>query len=339
MTDDHISFERLSDAIEATLLGGGASPEAAALIARTHAACERDGARSHGVFRVLQYLDTLHTGYLDGHAEPRVEQVTSSFIRVDAEGGIAQLALERARPAILDAVRTQGVAVVAIRNSHHHAALWPDLEPFAEAGYLAISSVTGGVPHVAPPGAHEAVLSTNPFAFAIPVAGARPLVVDFATSSMSYGDLTLAANAGRSVPTGTGVDSSGNETTDPNAIRDGGALLPFGGHKGAALSMLVELLASALTGGRFSFQAIDGRPDGAHSSRTGQFLLVIDPDRGNPSGFAGRAAELVRMLRESGVERLPADHRYRIRERSLSEGIAITPAIRELLDALPTPAG
>lgn len=330
---ERIPLDSLVKAIEAVLVDAGASPEVAAVLARNHAGCERDGALSHGVFRVAQQAETLRSGYLDGAAEPRVERVGSSYIRVDAAGGIAQLALERARDEITRAVEKEGVAVVAIRDSQHHSALWPDLEPFAEAGWVALTMVTGGEPTVAPAGAHEAALSTNPFAFATPVADAPPVIADFATSSMSYGDLTLAARAGRTVPPGTGVDSAGNETTDPRAIVDGGNLLPFGGHKGAALSMMVELLASALTGGDFTFEAHREKPSGAHSTRTGQFLLVIDPDRGASGGYAARAAQLVLTLRDAGMDRMPADHRYRMRAEAERLGIPVTPAIRDLLAA------
>ncbi|RGE22037.1 Ldh family oxidoreductase [Leucobacter sp. wl10] len=333
MSTERIPFERLVEAIETVLVEAGASPEVAGILALNHAGCERDGALSHGVFRVSQYAETLRSGYLDSVAEPRVERVSSSYLRVDAAGGIAQLALSRARDEISRAVEEQGVAVVAIRDSQHHSALWPDLEPFADAGYVAVTAVTGGEPTVAPAGAHRAVLSTNPFAFAMPIEGAPHLIADFATSSMSYGDLTLAAQAGRSVPVGTGVDAAGGETTDPRAIVDGGVLLPFGGHKGAMLSMMVELLASALTGGDFSFEAQRDKPGGAHSTRTGQFLLVIDPDRGASTPFAGRASRLVQALRDAGMDRMPADHRYRTRAEAETLGIPVTPAIRELLDA------
>ncbi|WP_156143973.1 Ldh family oxidoreductase, partial [Sinomonas humi] len=255
--------------------------------------------------------------------------------RCCAGRGIAQVALARARQKIMHAVEEEGVALVAIRHSHHHSALWPDLEPFAESGCIALTTVTGGVPTVAPVGVHEAVLSTNPFAYAIPVAGAPPLVADFATSSVSFGDLTLAARTGRPVPPGTGVDAEGRDTTDAGAIADGGSLLPFGGHKGAALSVMVEVLASALTGGAFSREASVDKPSGAHSSRTGQFLLVIDPDRGTSGEFADRVATFTKMLRAAGMDRLPADHRYARRAEAEARGIPVTNAIRELLD-LPT---
>ncbi|MFF2315266.1 Ldh family oxidoreductase [Arthrobacter sp. NPDC058097] len=327
----YISFADLVSAIETALLKAGAAAEAAAIVARNHAMCERDGSLSHGVFRVPQYVETLATGYLDGAAVPRVEQVTASYIRVDAANGFAQVGLERARESIMNTVAEQGVAVVAMRNSVHHSALWPDVEPFAHAGYVAFTAVTGGVPTVAPAGVREAVLSTNPFAFATPVQGAHPMVVDSATSSMSFGDLSLAARDGRPVPIGTGVDARGVETTDAGAIADGGTLLPFGGHKGAALSMMVEILASALTGGAFSVEAVVDKPAGAYPSRTGQFFLVVDPDRGWGGDFASRVAGFLQMLRSAGMDRLPADHRYASRARAESRGVPVTQAIGQLL--------
>ncbi|MFK0002731.1 Ldh family oxidoreductase [Paenarthrobacter sp. NPDC090522] len=330
-TEERITFSGLVAAIESTLLAAGADAKAARIMALNHAMCERDGALSHGVFRVPQYVETLASGYLDGDAEPLVEQITSSYIRVDAASGFAQVALDVVREDILKSVADQGVAVVAIRNSIHHSALWPDIEPFAEAGYFAFTTVTGGVPTVAPAGVRKAVLSTNPFAFASPVHGRRPLIVDSATSSMSFGDLTLAAKAGRAVAPGTGVDSNGRDTTDAKAIVEGGTLLPFGGHKGAALSIVVEILASALTGGDFSVQAVVGKPEGAYPSRTGQFLLVADPERGGNSEFGIRVAGFLQMLREAGMDRLPADHRYAVRAEAETRGIPITQTIQQLL--------
>lgn len=328
---ERIRFEDLVTAIDSTLQRAGAAPEAAAIMARNFAGCERDGAHSHGVFRVPQIVETLATGYLDGAAQPTVEQVTDSYLRVDAHSGFAQVALEAARPAILQALEQQGVAIAAIRNSHHHSALWPDIEPFAEAGYAAITAVAAGVPNTAPAGATEPVYGTNPFAYAAPNAGSHPLVVDFATSAISFGDVTLAAQEGKALPAGTGLDEDGHETTDAAAIVDGGTLLPFGGHKGASLSLMVELLAAALTGGDFSVEAAEGKPEGAVTTRTGQFVLAIDPNRGATGDFAERAQQLIAVLRGAGLERLPGDRRYAARDEAASRGIPVTPAIRDLL--------
>ncbi|GAA4478770.1 Ldh family oxidoreductase [Microbacterium panaciterrae] len=336
MHDSRIPFSQLVAVIASALRGAGASPETAEVLATNCASCERDGALSHGVFRVPGYVASLRSGWADGAATPIVERVGGAFVRVDAANGFSQPALAAAATEIDAVIEDAGVAVVAIRDSHHFSSLWPDLEPFAEKGLVAITMVTGGAA-VIPRDAHQKVLGTNPFAFASPVAGRLPLVVDFATSSMSHGDLQLAAKAGRTVPIGTGTGTSGRDTEDPGEILADGGLLPFGGYKGAALSIMVELLASGLTGGSFSYRndlvfaqhAADGS-----TAKTGQLLILIDPDRG-ASGYAERVAEFVGALRNAGMERLPADQRYRVRAEAELGGVPITPAIRELMDTQP----
>jgi delta1-piperideine-2-carboxylate reductase len=151
---------------------------------------------------------------------------------------------------------------------------------------------------------------------------------------MAHGDLSIAAREGRTVPPGTGVDAAGASTTDPAAILDGGALLPFGGHKGAAIAMTIEILAAALTGGRVSFEVDWSGHPGATIPCTGQFLLLIDPARGGDFGFAARVAALSDLVRSAGDGRLPGDRRLRNRARSLAEGVALTDEEAKLLRAL-----
>jgi delta1-piperideine-2-carboxylate reductase len=186
-------------------------------------------------------------------ASAQVTDVASGYVRVDAGGGFAQPALAAARALLVEKARSAGIAVLAIHNSHHFAALWPDVEPFADEGLVALS-VVNSMTCVVPHGARKPLFGTNPIAFAAPCAGHDPIVFDMATSAMAHGDVQIAARAGQQLPEGMGVDAGGQPTTDPKAILEGGALLPFGGHKGSALSMMVELLAAALTGGHFSWE-------------------------------------------------------------------------------------
>lgn len=151
----------------------------------------------------------------------------------------------------------------------------------------------------------------------------RGLPIDFATSSMSNGDLRIAAREGHSVPMGTGIDASGALSDSPSDILNGGALLPFGGHKGAAVSLMVEVLASALTGGQFSAQVdFSGHP-GAETPKTGQIVIVIDPARGNNAAFSSRVAKLIDVIRQAGQPRLPSDRRYKAREEAERSGIPL----------------
>ncbi|MBP2236492.1 delta1-piperideine-2-carboxylate reductase [Sinorhizobium kostiense] len=328
-----ISFEDLRALLKRIFLKAGAAQTVADILADNCAACERDGCHSHGIFRMPGYVTNLETGWVDGRAVPTAQEVGPSFLRIDARNGFAQPSFEAFRPQIGQIIEATGVAVVAINNSHHFSALWPELEPFAQVGFVGISVVTGGCV-VVPPGGRKRVLGTNPIAFATPVGGSDPLIFDFATSNMSHGDLTIAAGAGRKVPYGTGVDRHGRLSDDPVVINDGGGILPFGGHKGAALSLMVEVLASALTGGKFAAEVdFTGYPE-ANAPKTGQLLIFIDPRRGGNVGFSNRVRDLLEMLRHAGQERFPSQQRYQRRAAAMKDGIPIRAADFENLEAL-----
>ncbi len=193
-----------------------------------------------------------------------------------------------------------------------------------------VNSMTCVVPH----GAQRPLFGTNPIAFAAPREGAEPIVFDLATSAIAHGDVQIAKRQGQPLPPGMGVDREGQPTCDPAAILDGGALLPFGGHKGSALSMMVELLAAALTGGNFSFEFDWSQHPGAQTPWTGQLLIVIDPSHLGGGRFAQRSGELVRQMQAVGLERMPGDRRYRTRAKSLEHGIPLAVAELARLRAL-----
>ncbi len=327
-----LMFAELCALLTAVFAASGVGPAQAAILADNCARCERDGALSHGVFRIPGYRASLQSGWVDGGAAAIVERVGPAFLRADARNGFAQPALAAARAELVQMVQECGAAILAIRHSHHFSALWPDLEPFAAEGLIALSTVAG-LACVAPTAGARPVFGTNPIAFAAPVAGDLPLVMDLSTSACSNGDTRIAARTGRPLPAGAGVDRDGHPTTDPNAVLDGGALLPFGGYKGAALSLMVEILAAALTGGQFSHEVDFSRHPGAETPRTGQLLILIDPNRGAAAGApAERIAGFLEILRAAGVDRLPGGRRYAQRRRSERDGIALDPAQWRALD-------
>lgn len=328
-----LPFSELEALLARIFVRHGTSDDVAKVLAANCASAQRDGSDSHGVFRIPGYLSTLASGWVDGKVVPRVEDVAPGYVAVDAGNGFAQPALEAARPLLLEKVRNNGIALLAIRNSHHFAALWPDVEPFAQDGLVALAFVNS-MACVVPHGGHKPLFGTNPIAFAAPRAGTDPLVFDLATSAIAHGDVQIAAREGHTLPEGYGVDRNGEPTRDPAAILDGGALLPFGGYKGSALSMMVELLAAALTGGNFSFDFDWSRHPGAKTPWTGELLIVIDPSKGAGSNFAQRTEILVREMQDAGQTRQPGDRRYRQRAESARVGIAIDTCELEKLRAL-----
>jgi len=325
-----VTFDALVSLLQQIFLKHGTSAEVAAVLAENCASAQRDGAHSHGVFRIPGYVSTLNSGWVNGRAVPVVEDVASGFVAVDAGGGFAQPALAAARELLVAKARSAGIAVLAIRNSHHFAALWPDVEPFAYEGLVALS-VVNSMTCVVPHGADRPLFGTNPIAFAAPRADGDPIVFDLATSAIAHGDVQIAARKGEKLPPGMGVDSLGQPTQDPKAILEGGALLPFGGHKGSALSMMVELLAAALTGGNFSFEFDWSNHPGAKTPWTGQLLIVIDPSKTAGQDFASRSQELVRQMHAAGLRRLPGDRRHRERSKSAAQGVALdAPTLAQL---------
>ena len=319
----HIAFAELQALLQRIFVRHGTTETVARALAFNCASAQRDGAHSHGVFRIPGYVSTLASGWVDGRAVPEVTDVASGYVSVDAKGGFAQPALAAARELLVTKARSAGIAVLAIHNSHHFAALWPDVEPFADEGLVALS-VVNSMTCVVPHGARQPLFGTNPIAFAAPCAGSDPIVFDMATSAMAHGDVQIAARKGEQLPDGIGVDRQGEPTRDPQKILDGGALLPFGGHKGSALSMMVELLAAALTGGNFSWEFDWSQHPGAKTPWTGQLIIVIDPGKSAGNRFAERSRQLVEQMQAVGVGRMPGERRFREREASARDGVSLT---------------
>lgn len=317
-----IPFADLVTLLERIFVIHGCSAPVAAMLAANCAGAERDAAHSHGLFRIEGYLSTLASGWVDGRAVPVLEDAGAAFLRVDAANGFAQPALALAAPVAMARARDTGACVVAIRRSHHFAALWPDVEPFAEQGLVALAMVNS-MAVVVPAGARRPVYGTNPLAFAAPRTGGI-VVFDQAVSTMAHGDVQIAAREGRSLPPGTGVDADGVPTDDPRAVLDGGALLAFGGHKGAAIALMIEIMAAALTGGAFSHEVDWSAHPGAQTPCTGELLILIDPARGGSgAGFAARVEQMLGALAAAGQGRLPGDRRMAARARAMAGGVPI----------------
>lgn len=309
------------------LVHNGFAPEVAAPIARTIAACERDGTLSHGLLRLPGYVDSVRTGWADGRVLPEIVSKSPSMVVVDARNGFTHLALAHSREDLAERAAATGCAILLIRNAHHLAALWPDIEGFAEAGLVAMACVTSKA-RVTGWGGGRPVFGTNASAFACPRAKGPPIVWDQAASIMSQGELLRHAREGRSIPAGVGVDSQGRPTTDPEAILEGGALAPFGGVKGASIAFMVEVLAAALSGGPLG---IETSPAGTLPSKCGEFILVIDPRRAG-ADVGARIEPLVDAIKAAGSEHMPGSRRHQRRAQAEADGILLNPHSRDILE-------
>jgi len=319
---EHISHAELVNLLTAIFSKHRCRDEVARMLAENMATAEGDGALSHGIFRIAGNLASLDTGWVDGMAIPEVEDTAPGMVRADGHNGFALPAFAAARDLFTAKARANGIAVMSVRNSHHFGALWPDVEPFARDGFVALAMVNS-MASVVHYGGHSKVFGTNPLAFAAPRGSSDPLVFDLAAAALSNGDVQLAAREGRQLDPGMGVDRHGHPTTDPNAVLDGGALNAFGGHKGAALALMMEVMSAGLSGGNFSFEVDWSDHPGAATPRSGETLILIDPRRGASRDFTARIEQLVEAIRAAGGERLPGERRYAIRREAARLGVAL----------------
>ena len=321
--------DELQGRICRALVANGFAEAIAAPIARSIAACERDGTMSHGLLRLPGFVEAVRTGWADGKTLPVPVSKSASMKVVDAMNGFTHCALELARGELQAMASETGTAILVIRNAHHFSALWPDIEGFAREGFIAFSCVTSRARLTAWSGGGP-VFGTNASSFACPRVNGDPIVWDQAASIMSQGDLLLAVKEGRRIPLDVGVDANGEPTDDPNAILQGGALHPFGGRKGASIAFMVEILAAALSGGVFGYES---PAKGTLPSKGGQFLMLIDPRRAG-ADVATRVEGLVDAVQAAGSPDLPGSRRYRRRAKALEEGIALSDESLAMLERL-----
>ncbi len=307
-----LTLDEILNLAKKTLLANGCDEETATILADLIMKAERDGSLSHGLFRLPAYVSGLKSGKINGKARPEVKKISLSVIKVLGNNCLAPMVLNKGLPELIKTAKENGVAVLAINNSHHMAAMWPETEMIAEQGLVAFAC-TSYKPGVAPAGATKPLFGTNPISFAWPRPGKTPVVYDMATASMAMGEVQVAKREGHKVPLGTGLNKDGKETTDPGEIADGGVLLPFGGYKGSGIAMMVELLAGALVGDNFSYEtAAKDNNDGGPPSG-GEFILAISPDKLSGNDWNKHSNEFFDKMKSMDGVRLPGERRHKNR--------------------------
>ncbi|WP_202843946.1 Ldh family oxidoreductase [Luteimonas saliphila] len=330
-----ITLGQAAELVSAILRQAGFSAAHVRTLTETIVAGERDGCSSHGLYRTLVCVHSLRAGKVSGDAEPVVHDQAPAIVRVDARGGYSLLAFEAGLPHLVAKARRNGIAAMAINRCVHFSALWPEVERLTAEGLVALATNPSHA-WVAPAGGHAPLLGTNPLAFGWPRPGGHPYVFDFATSAVARGEIELRRRAGAPIPEGWGIDAEGRPTTDPQAVVDGGAMLTFGGHKGSALSTMIELIAGPLIGDLTSLESLRHDDGAGASPYHGELILALDPGRflGADRGvhFA-RAEAFLAAFGQSGA-RLPSQRRYEARARSLADGVLIPATLHAELTTL-----
>jgi (2R)-3-sulfolactate dehydrogenase (NADP+) len=307
------------------LVAAGTSPANAASVASALVAAEADGQAGHGLSRVPAYADQVKAGKVKGAATPLLRVTGPASLMVDAQDGFAYPAIAAGLARLEKFAGAGGVAAMGVANSHHFGMAGYHVEPLAARGLVALAF--GNSPGaIAPWGGKRAIFGTNPIAFACPRQAGPPLVIDLSLSKVARGKVMLAAQRGEAIPEGWALDAMGKPTTDARAAL-AGTMVPMGEAKGAALVLMVELLAAALTGARFGFEASSFFDTEGGPPRVGQFFLLLDPARFAGEAFLARVEALCAAILAQPGTRLPGERRFRLRAKAASEGVDIPDAL------------
>ncbi len=317
----NIGLVQLRDLATAVLTASKTSPENAAMVAAALVKADADGIPSHGVSRLPAYADQARAGKVDGLVKAVVKRTAAATISVDAGSGFAVPAIRAGISAALDIVPETGMVGIGIAHSHHGGVVGHHVEPFADAGLIAIG-FTNSPAAIAPWGGNRALFGTNPIAFACPRSGGQPIVADFSTSKVARGKIKLAADKGEPIPGDWAVDADGHPTTDAKAAM-AGSLLPMGDAKGAALVMMIEILSATLNASNHGFEASSFFDDKGPPPNIGQFFIVIDPARFGGAKFQDRLAVLVGAILDQPGTRLPGPRRFALRANAEADGVNI----------------
>lgn len=208
------------------------------------------GMDSHGMMRIGQYMNALKTGAIVADAEAKVVRENEVIVILDGCKAFGQVVAKQAMRMAIDKARRHGIGAASYTNVHHIGCASEYVSLAAKEGMIGVMFVNGTRPGgmVAPYGARERMLGTNPIAFAVPAGSCPALIADFATSAVSEGKVRIHHRKGEKIPTGWVLDKEGRPTNNPADLYNGGALLTFGGYKGSALSLLVEVLGGILSG-------------------------------------------------------------------------------------------
>lgn len=326
----------------------GCPPADAAITAEVLMAAELHGLSSHGILRVKDIYALWRAGRINTTPNVRVVYETPSTATVDGDGAIGIVAAYFSMQVAIEKARTAGTGWVATRNSNH----------FGIAGYYAKMAVdqdmtgiamTNANPLVAPTGSTSRMLGTNPIAVAIPTDRQPTFVADFATTPIARGKLDIMGKQGIAAPLGFVQDKNGHPSTNPDILKEGGAIVPLGGdyehgsHKGYCMGALVDIFSAVFSGanfGPFVPPQVAYLPllEKSVGDGLGHFFGAMRVDAFRPAEeFKQKMDQWIETFREAkpaeGVDRvlIPGDVEREKSERIMREGITLIPTVEKEL--------
>src|SRR5215210_123199 len=324
MTEDRIAPDALRRFGTAVLISLGVPDGDAALVTDSLVQADLWGHQSHGLLRLPWYAARIRSGAMAAVADPAVLADTGPLVLLDGRDGVGQVLTERARVHAVQRARLHGIGAVAVRDSNHFGTAMWFTRRAARDGCVAVLT-TNASPAMAPWGGREKVLGTNPWSIAAPAPGGRVVAVDIANTAVARGKIYLAQNRGEPIPETWALTPDGAPTTDP-AEGVLGVILPMAGHKGYAITFMMDVLSGALTGSAVG-TGVHGPYEADRPSGAGHLFLALDPDAfGDRAGYETRVRQLIDEVKTvplaQGVDEVfyPGEVEDRAEAANLAEG-------------------
>jgi len=328
----HLSLAEAETLVMEALQRNKVSADNARSVAVALVAAEAAGQGGHGLRRVPAYAGQAKVGKVDGFARPQLSRPSPAVLRIDAGNGYAYPALDLAVAELPAVAREQGIALAAISRSHHAGVMGLTVERLTDQGLVALM-VANAPASMAPWGGKTPVFGTNPIAFAAPLPGEEPVVIDLALSKVARGKVMAARQQGASIPSDWAFDREGRPTTDAEEAL-AGTMIPAGDAKGAALALMVEILAAGLTGANYAFEASSLFDDKGAPPALGQTIIAINPAATSAVDTAQRLALLAGEISRDPNVRLPGRRGQSLRRLALTEGITVEDEVIAAIERL-----
>ena len=335
---EHLRFrpDAIHRAISAALAREGVPPRVREIEAELMTEAELHGVPSHG----LLMLPRLLSGLRDGRAKPdpfiRVIRDSAAACVLDGDRGPGRYVGVQGMRAAMTRAGQFGIGACLATETTHWGRAHAYACVAAGEGFVGICT-TNAISNMLAPGSSQPVLGNNPLAIAAPRGGGRhPVVLDIAMSQAALGRVATAQREGLAVPIGWGLDGEGHPTSDAAAILASRNLLPMGGHKGAGLSLMLELLTGALGGSLLSHEIVQADASGLDAGASKLFVAINISAFVDLVRFEARIDDLAAHLRESALEPdavLPGDRGWQTRAAYERDGIPVHPGVIAALRA------
>jgi L-2-hydroxycarboxylate dehydrogenase (NAD+) len=340
MTPASFTVERLINFAAEILVARGVSDSDARICAERLVSGDERGQRAHGLARLSSYVRRIEAGGLNPRATPRVIHELPSTAWVDGQNGLGPVVMTFAVELAATKARANGLAWIGVKGSNHAGANGVYAEMLTDRGLIGIIVAVANTNQVAPWGGKERLLGPNPIAIGLPAGEEAPMILDMATTTVSYGRVRQHAATGQPFPAGWLIDESGEPVTDPSLL-DRATLKPIGDYKGYGLSLAIAALAGSLNGAASGSNVVDHYADWTTPTNTGQTVIALDPEAVQPGpGFRTEFDLRLREIRGSRPTKegqtvlVPGDNSRVRRVAAEAGGIELAPTVLGELRAL-----